>query len=299
MNYLSDYSSLASRAFTNQVHNSERFGSHWLSDLDRTLTANVSNLRSKGLREETVNRFVEGYRKRVSACFGAESRCASSFITGGSNFPVHQQQKRRDAARKHWDELQAYEARVITALERAARKVYKAENGITPLVEAQRNLNRRVQVQELMKKTNAALRKATTHDEQEAVLLDLGYSPARISQLLTAERGNRIGYQGWELSNNNAQIVRLKQRVEELKAKEYRAEQQDQPTRIEFTGGYVELNYTDDRLRIVHGEKPAAEVIATLKRNGFKWSPFNKAWQRQLTGAAKHAARTVLGIIIN
>lgn len=48
-------------------------------------------------------------------------------------------------------------------------------------------------------------------------------------------------------------------------------------------GCAVENNRTDERVRLFMDEKPSSEAITYLKRHGFKWSPFNKAWQRQNT----------------
>lgn len=43
-------------------------------------------------------------------------------------------------------------------------------------------------------------------------------------------------------------------------------------------------------------EIPDADTRDALKSNGFRWSPRNKAWQRQLTQNAEYAARRVLGL---
>jgi hypothetical protein len=51
---------------------------------------------------------------------------------------------------------------------------------------------------------------------------------------------------------------------------------------------------TDDRLRLIFDGKPSEEVRNDLKANGFKWSPKNDAWQRQLTDNARYAAKQVL-----
>lgn len=42
-------------------------------------------------------------------------------------------------------------------------------------------------------------------------------------------------------------------------------------------------NTADNRLQLFFPGKPEADLIAKLKGRGFKWSPRNKAWQRQLT----------------
>ena len=37
-----------------------------------------------------------------------------------------------------------------------------------------------------------------------------------------------------------------------------------------------------------------AETRAVMKSNGFRWAPSQGAWQRQLTGNARHAGRSAL-----
>ena len=45
-------------------------------------------------------------------------------------------------------------------------------------------------------------------------------------------------------------------------------------------------NTDDNRLQIKFDYKPSEEVRNILKSNGFKWSPKNETWQRQLTSNA-------------
>ena len=40
---------------------------------------------------------------------------------------------------------------------------------------------------------------------------------------------------------------------------------------------------TDMRIRIIFDEIPNEQIRTLLKSYGFKWSPKNSAWQRQLT----------------
>ena len=55
-------------------------------------------------------------------------------------------------------------------------------------------------------------------------------------------------------------------------------------------------NTEANRLQVFFPEKPSETVRKELKSNGFRWSPRNKAWQRQLTQNAEYAARRVLGL---
>ena len=49
--------------------------------------------------------------------------------------------------------------------------------------------------------------------------------------------------------------------------------------------------------QILFDEKPGEETRNTLKANGFKWSPREGAWQRQLTDNARAALRQILPYI--
>jgi hypothetical protein len=42
---------------------------------------------------------------------------------------------------------------------------------------------------------------------------------------------------------------------------------------------------------------PSDEVRTLLKSNGFRWSPTNKAWMRQLNGAGQYAAKRVMEVL--
>lgn len=84
-------------------------------------------------------------------------------------------------------------------------------------------------------------------------------------------------FQSWQLSNNNAEIRRLKGRIEELTRQKEAAY-----VGWEFDGGTVEINREANRLQIFFEGKPDAAVRDELKSNGFRWSPKAEAWQRQL-----------------
>lgn len=111
----------------------------------------------------------------------------------------------------------------------------------------------------------------------------------------TAERMDeavRTGYSwvtapfpAYELSNNNAEIRRLKQRIGQLS---YNQEVGYEGWK--FDGGEAVANTDNNRLQLLFDEKPSEEQRTALKRNGFHWSPSEQAWQRQLNDNAIHAA---------
>ena len=91
-------------------------------------------------------------------------------------------------------------------------------------------------------------------------------------------------YPSYALTNNNAEIRRLKKRIEELsvaKETEY--------VGWKFDGGEVVPNKENCRLQIFFEEKPNEEQRSALKMRGFHWSPSEGAWQRQLNSNAIYA----------
>lgn len=65
---------------------------------------------------------------------------------------------------------------------------------------------------------------------------------------------------------------------------------------ITFEEGTLVWNYGEDRLQILFAKIPEDSMRKELKSSGFRWSPKNKAWQRQLTSNALHAAKRVLNL---
>ena len=79
----------------------------------------------------------------------------------------------------------------------------------------------------------------------------------------------------WELQNIGAEIRRIKKRIEQIKDLE-ELDFKD----IVFTGGKAILNKEVNRIQILFDDKPSEEVRNILKHRGFKWSRYEKAWQR-------------------
>lgn len=94
-----------------------------------------------------------------------------------------------------------------------------------------------------------------------------------------------VPYAAFQLSNNNAEINRLKKRIAVL-------EQRDETGFVgwKFEGGEAVANQEENRLQLIFDGKPTEEQRSQLKRWGFRWSPTNRAWQRQLNNNAIYAA---------
>ena len=135
-------------------------------------------------------------------------------------------------------------------------------------------------MQEEMKTVNAYYRK---HKRWMAVP---SCPPRKLesSSPLWHPTGAKIPYlSAYLLTNNNANICRTRQRIEDLKS-------QSEYAGWAFPGGQAEINEGENRLQLFFKEKPSEEQRRELKSNGFKWAPSQGAWQRQLTKNAIYAA---------
>ena len=94
------------------------------------------------------------------------------------------------------------------------------------------------------------------------------------------------------MTSLRGKIKRVGERIAEL---DKRAQQSEQPAEnTAFPGGEIVRNLEADRLQIIFDDIPGENVRNALKSHGFRWSPKNKAWQRQLTQNAENAAMSII-----
>jgi len=214
-------------------------------------------------------------------------------ITGPSNYPIkkHQKQMQRlDAHFKEYDNINGIMSQIKTI--GTASEIIKSgdENAIEMLQEKIDTLTAK---QNYMKKINAYYRKHKTckgcegvSDEQaEKIAEDIkaGYS------------WQPVPFPSYTLTNNNAKIKNTQQRLDMLtKAKEKPTEENENLSNQYFT---VIENTDIMRLQLKFEGKPSAEVRTILKYNGYKWSPSNLVWQRQLTNNARCSVKVVISAI--
>lgn len=102
-----------------------------------------------------------------------------------------------------------------------------------------------------------------------------------------------VPFPSYDLQRDTADIRSYAARLEEYDRLQA---QRDADTDTEFDGGRIVRNVEQNRLQIIFDGKPDEETRAALKSNGFRWSPRNQAWQRQLTRNAEDAARRALNL---
>jgi hypothetical protein len=238
------------------------------------------------------------------AYWNAESRCASAFITGPARFPVERNRKRLDSADSRGREIGEHAKAARKAVERRAFPhgvpggAIRGSNPDAPDL-LRREIAKKERVQEIMKAVNAAIRGAKSSDPErlaQAVVDAVGWSHTRAAAVVQPGRIGGMGFPHFALSNNLAEIKRLKGRLASIEAKRERGTQEASHN---TTAGRVERveNVEADRLQLIFPGKPDETVRNLLKSNGFRWAPSEGAWQRHLNSAGRWAADRVIGAL--
>ncbi len=234
---------------------------------------------------EKIDSLVDTYARKLAenmnSSFSIEARVPSILIAGGSNFPVRKKEKQnaaRDRNMEDWNEIQG----LLDKIRSTGMGGISADDP-QAIQKLEAKLEKLQSAQDTMKAVNAYYRKHKTLDGCPNL------SAERI-EAMKAEMSSQWHiqdkpYPSWALSNNNAEIRRIKGRIAELTRK-----QETAYAGWEFDGGTVEMNREDNRLQIFFEEKPDEQTRETLKENGFRWSPKAGAWQRQLNDNAIYAA---------
>ena len=241
---------------------------------------------------ERAYRLAERYSKKMAEYYNKESSigmmCPSVMISGAGNFPV-KKKERQVAAWKRNHEFYQYVQGILAKIENIlyGREIIKSddERAIEKLEEKLEDMKK---LQEDMKAANKALRlkdKEAGNDQ----LREMGYSEESIEELRKPDYLGRVGYPDFQLSNNNANIHRVEERLKRLKAVKERGSSEQ-----EYNTFKVVENTEAMRYQIIFDGKPDAEIRTLLKSNGFKWAPSQGAWQRQITSNGKWALKKVV-----
>ena len=238
------------------------------------------------MHHERIDQLLDTYARRLAEnmnnSYAIEARVPSILIAGGSNFPVRKKEKQnaaRDRNMEDWQDVQG----ILDKIRSTGMGGISADDP-QAVAKLEAKLSKLEAAQETMKGVNAYYRK---HGTLEGCTL---LKPEQIKELQEGMAQSwhlekNKPFQSFELSNNNAEIRRIRERIEQLKQHEEKSF-----VGWEFDGGRVEANKTDNRLQIFFDEKPDDAARAELKANGFKWAPSAGAWQRQLNNNAYYAA---------
>ena len=218
----------------------------------------------------------------------------SQFIAGAGNFNMRQHNRQMSREDSLWEEYRQIEAILDKIRSVGTGPVDLADPHAREMLTERLNSQR--QMLEDAKAANAYYRKHKTlegcpglSEKNRAWLTRPG--------VFASGDGSPISQYGspfpaYELASIRGKIERTEQRLAELDRREQQAAEPQ--TGTAFDGGQIVRNIDLNRLQILFDAIPDADTRAALKQNGFRWSPKNQAWQRQLTDNAERAARQVL-----
>jgi RNA polymerase sigma factor (sigma-70 family) len=314
-------------AHRNTSFSPEKRGAQRQKDFVNTMNSHYETLSNiattpekKEILENEWDRFLDRSKSLYLAKLSADSNTASTMITGGSGFNVNRNRKKMDTADRRYQEYAEHMKKGMNAIKKKLRpedapkiigdagtgdhlktKIADLEKRQTHFKTANKTLRAHIDTKASGTYSGDIVYKKGKSEETliAAIVQETGFSEAEAKRYTKRDIQGNLGHPSYELTNNNANLKRYQQQLvnqTRAEADKAKADSGEKKTEHEFEGGRVHLDYDDNRIRIHHDEKPSQEVRDKLKSNGFRWSPKNSAWQRQITGNAKYAVKQVTGV---
>lgn len=219
---------------------------------------------------------------------------ASWVLTGPANYPVRQHEKKMRALQRIYDDNKdkvdpnnnIYLKEIQGILSNRAIKS-SDENAVAKLKKKLADLEA---AQVTDKAMNAYFRKNGTIVGFEGV--DEKTAKEWQAKHDSGDYFHRKPVMPYVFQNRNAEIHRVKERIETLE------KEKTSGVRVHEYGAGSGLQVVENaelmRIQLKFDGKPSAETITKLKSNGFRWSPSQGAWQRNLNSNGRYAAKRVI-----
>ncbi len=251
--------------------------------------AEKQKARTDPMYHEKIDRLLDTYARKLADNFNEnfeiQTRCPSILVAGRANFPVRKKEKQNAASDQNTEEYRRIRG-LLEKIRSTGMGGVSSDDG-SAIARLRANLESRERIQEEMKAVNAYYRKNGTLQGRPLLTPE---DTARLEvEMSRSCRQSPKPYESFLLSNNNAEIRRLRARIEELEQRQT----VPAPEGWTFNGGKVVMNREENRVQIIFGGKPDAEARAALKQSGFHWAPSQNAWQRMLNQNGIYAAKQV------
>lgn len=243
---------------------------------------------------EKLDNLLDSYARVLALYYNRANeigtRCPSVMIAGPANFPVRKKEKQVNA----WEANRANYEKAQHILE----QIRGVGTGPIDFADphAHEMLQERViqllEQSEKAKRMNAHWRKYHTFSGLDGISDDqAARMDAKQNEIEKQIPSVKQPFPSYELSS-----IRNRLHAAQDRLKEYEARQAAPKGSTKFDGGEIVRNVELNRLQILFDEKPNDEQRDRLKEYGFRWSPKNSAWQRQLTQNAERAALQALDL---
>lgn len=289
METLQEFNELAYRAFYWTSFSPDKVGKNTIESHEAQLNEDLQNI-----PEDEKQRYIENYKKLFSAWLRAHSNCASSAVTGGSGFNVRRAEKANNSERARYNEFSEWREKALKAIQKRIENAkpesekrnenwVRLEKDILHSAAVIHGINKGLErgcskalfVSSIYQKVETYAKKGDVEIVQQAIDSIRKYNET-MSVVIT-ERHKFF------------KLIELSESKKERK--ETNSERDN--SELTFTGGKIIQNWKEDRIQIVFESKPDRDVIDLLKKNAFKWSPNNTAWQRKNTQNAVYAAQNI------
>lgn len=243
---------------------------------------------------DKLDGLLDAYARRLARWTNDYNRngasCPSVLICGPANFPTRKKAKqnaREDTLWREYDEIKGL-----------LDKIKSVGTGPVDLTDPHARELLTDQLQRLQNELDTGKAMNAYYRKHKSLRGFPGMSDEAAAQsdeaLKNAYSWAQKPMPDFTLSSLRGRIKRVQARLAELD--KLQAEQATPAGSTTFDGGEIVRNAELNRLQIIFDEIPDEATRAALKSNGFRWSPRNQAWQRQLTQNAEYAARRALGL---
>jgi len=264
--------------------------------------AKLAEIATTDTMRAVLNAGIVEYKARylVMLCkyLNAQSRTASTMITGGANFPVARNRKRLDIAHKRLEELIEWREKAQASLMKRIKAARTSEQVVDDeWAGIERELLHSLKTIHEIDTGNAPYarplilnsmvgRIATLANNGKVELVERAYVVVQEYNATHKKPAVTARHTFWSLLET-AQAERSKQE----------AAKTQEPNSITIGAVQIVDNVAIDRIQIVLLGKPDSDTHRALKGAGWNWSPTNKAWQRKRTNNAIISAKQIVRAI--
>lgn len=268
----------------------------WLLAVYNEIDATVSEDRAAEF-EAAFAEFRQAAKSKKLHLLGRRSNIVSTMIAGPSNFNTRRAEKSNNSYDKALGEYIEWSNK---AQQRLAKQFAAPEDpmqaptrtggaGAVETLEAK--IAELEKLQAYMKLVNTTIRKhlKKTIDEKLTALVTVGLTEEQAKSALTPDCYGGIGFQSFKLTNNNANIRRLKDQL--IKAQKLAAAT---TTENEVNGVRIVDNVEADRLQLFFPvDRVPRPVYDQLKSHGFRWTPSVGCFQAYRGANAQFYAKQI------
>lgn len=236
-----------------------------------------------------LNKYSQKIARNINAVAANESKYPAWFVSGPARYNVKKNEALMRRTMDLFNQRESYD--------KILDKIQRIGNGTEAIKSSDANaVEKLTEKLEKLKRQHSQAKLANAYYKKNGSLE--GFHPVGLTreqekQMFEGARWMKEHYPTvtapFNLTNSNAEIHRLEDRIKNIQS----AKEAGNKEVVTNSNYRVVKNSEEMRLQYFFDGKPDREVINIMKSNGFKWSPKNKAWQRQLTANAEYAGRRV------